>query len=69
MIAELTLDDVAITRGDRALTYLELEVELEPDGTLADLEAIEANLQAEWGLMPEPRSKFAHGLEWVRAGG
>ena len=65
MIAELTLDDVTIASGDKTLTYLEMEVELQPDGELADLEAIEASLQAEWGLMPEPRSKFARGLEWV----
>ena len=57
-IAELSLDDVRAIAGGQAQAYLELEVELGPQGDEADLTRIAACLRDEWQLRPEPRSKF-----------
>lgn len=64
-IAELSLDDVHILAGDREQAFYELEAELKTEGTEADLAAIVASLQSDWGLHPEVRSKFERALEWV----
>jgi len=64
-VAELSLDEVHLASGDRELTFLELEVELAAQGLEDDL-AIMANcLQDEWGLSPEPRSKFERALAFL----
>jgi CHAD domain-containing protein len=72
LVAELSLDDVHVAIRDKEQAYLELEVELLSDGTEVDLAAIVACLKDEWGLQPEPRSKFARGLsllEETQSGG
>jgi len=65
LVAEWSLDDVRVIAGDREHTYFELEVELAPAGTEEDLAAIVACLQDEWGLEPEPRSKFERALSFA----
>ena len=62
VVAEWSLDDVRVVTQGREQTYVELEVELAPQGTEDDLAAIAASLQDEWGLTPEPRSKFERAL-------
>jgi CHAD domain-containing protein len=64
-VAEWSLDDVHVFAGGREQAYFELEVELAPEGTEDDLAAIVACLQDEWGLVPEPRSKFERALEFA----
>jgi inorganic triphosphatase YgiF len=64
-VASLNLDRVCICPREphcRAATYLELEVEMLPDGNEEDLHRLVAALESEWGLMPEGRSKFQRGL-------
>jgi CHAD domain-containing protein len=65
LVAELSLDEVHLALGDREQTYFELEVELAPQGTEDDLAAIVTHLQDEWGLEPEPRSKFERALAFL----
>ncbi len=62
-VAELTLDAVRVLIGRKPTSYFELEVELAPDGTEADLAAIARELADAWGLTPAPRSKFERALE------
>ena len=61
-IAELSLDDVRVAIGQQEQAYFELEVELRPAGAEEELAVIAASLQDEWGLQPEPRSKFERAL-------
>ena len=61
-VAELSLDDVQVKAGNREQVYLEMEVELETQGTEDDLSAIVACLRDEWQLKPEPLSKFERAL-------
>ena len=65
LVAELSLDDVHLTAGGREQAYFELEVELSPQGSEDDLAVIVACLQDEWGLDPEPRSKFERALAFL----
>ncbi|OGO04144.1 MAG: hypothetical protein A2Y73_07680 [Chloroflexi bacterium RBG_13_56_8] len=58
LVAELSLGDVRIGAGRSESAYLELEVELTPQGTEDDLATIVACLRDEWCLEPESRSKF-----------
>lgn len=64
-VAEWSLDEVRLTVGEREQVYFELEIELEPGGTEDDLEIVVACLQDEWGLRPEPRSKFERAMRFV----
>ena len=61
-VAEWSLDHVELSIGGKEQTYLEVEVELKEQGTEEDLAAIAACLKNDWGLQPEPRSKFSRGL-------
>jgi len=65
-VAELSLDDVQLMVGPQEQAYLELEVELMPEGTEEDLVILTDHLQEIWGLQPEPRSKFARALDFVQ---
>jgi CHAD domain-containing protein len=79
LVAELCLDEVHLAAGQgagegahqRDQRYYELEVELSPQGTEEELAAITRCLQDEWGLQPQPVSKFERGLAFVdgEAGG
>lgn len=63
VVAELSLDEVhLIVQGEEQI-YFEVEAELTPHGTESDLAEIAARLHQEWGLAPEPRSKFERALE------
>ncbi len=64
-VAELSLDDVHLAAEGREQAYLELEVELSPQGSEGELATIVACLQDEWGLKPEPRSKFERALTFL----
>ncbi|MCX6028336.1 MAG: CHAD domain-containing protein [Chloroflexi bacterium] len=66
-VAQISVDAVAVQVGSRPARYYEIEAELTPDGTEADLARIAAELRDTWGLTPESRSKFARGLETWRA--
>ena len=61
-VAELSLDEGAIAAGGRAIGFRELEVELLPDGTRAELDALIEQLQARFPLIPESRGKKTRGL-------
>jgi CHAD domain-containing protein len=69
LVAELSLDDVRAAVGRRPAFYYEVEVELAPDGTEADLAALSEALQMGWGLAPEPRSKFQRALATLQERG
>jgi len=63
LVAELSLDEVHLTVQDEEQVYFELEAELTPRGTESDMAEIAVHFQEEWGLTPEPRSKFERALE------
>jgi CHAD domain-containing protein len=65
LVAELSLDKVRLMAGDRGQSYLELEVELAPQGTEEDMTSIVAWLQDEWGLKPRHRSKFDRAMTFL----
>jgi CHAD domain-containing protein/inorganic triphosphatase YgiF len=64
-VAQLSLDEVRLSVAGRDQAYFELEAELTPPGNEDDLAAIVAHLQDEWGLKPEPRSKFERALAFL----
>ncbi len=68
-VAELSLDDVRAAVGRRPAFYYEVEIELAPDGTEADLAILSAALGAQWGLTPEPQSKFQRALATLQQRG
>ncbi len=59
VVAEMSVDKVELSIKGRTQSYFEVEFELKDAGTEDDLAKIEACLIEEWGLTPEPRSKFA----------
>jgi len=61
-VAELSLDDVHLTIAGAEHAYLELEVELASKGAEDDMATIVTCLQDEWGLEPDPHSKFERAL-------
>jgi CHAD domain-containing protein len=67
-VAELSLDRVRVVQsGEEAATFLELEVELSPAGSVPELERLAAELQEGWGLAPNGRSKFERALAALAA--
>lgn len=65
-IATLSLDEVALHHNGRAQQYVEVEVELEPAGDPAQLQALVAHLAQLAGLTAQPLSKFERGLAFVQ---
>jgi len=65
LVAQFSLDNVRFVTDQRRDNVYELEVELAPQGTASDMGAIVTYLQDEWGLVPEPRSKFERGLAFL----
>lgn len=61
-VGEWSLDRVQLSLQGREQIYLEVEVELKAEGTDDDLAVIGVCLTTEWGLRPEPRSKFSRAL-------
>lgn len=66
LVAEMSHDEVCADTAERHFTFLELEVELMPQGTEDDLAQIAAALQREWKLRPERRSKFERVLAFLQ---
>jgi inorganic triphosphatase YgiF len=64
-VAEWSLDDVRVVAGGQEQAYLQLEVELRPQGDEIDLGRIAACLRDEWKLLPEPRSKFERAFSLI----
>ena len=64
-IAEWSLDDVRVLAGGQEQAYLQLEVELGPQGDDTDLARIAACLRDEWKLLPEPCSKFERAFSLI----
>jgi CHAD domain-containing protein len=68
-VAELSIDDVDFHAaspsepGEPAHKTYELEAELLPDGTLDDLHALVQIFSEEYGLDPQPKSKFERALQ------
>ena len=62
-VAELNLDDVLITAWEKKQEYLEIEVEMLSDGNKKDLEKLMSVLTNEYGLFPDPSSKFERVLQ------
>jgi CHAD domain-containing protein len=65
VVAEWSVDNVSVRRGNERLRFVDLEIELAPQGVEDDLTAIAARVQEEWGLAPELKSKFERALAWV----
>ncbi|MCS6937669.1 MAG: CYTH and CHAD domain-containing protein [Roseiflexaceae bacterium] len=61
-VAEMALDEGVIYAGGREQMFYELEIELLPEGTRDDLDALGALLQQTFPLQPDNLSKLAHGL-------
>lgn len=65
-VAELSLD--VVTPGESSSSpYYELELELSEQGSETELRLLAAELEGNWGLRPELRSKFERGLEFFDA--
>ncbi len=67
VVAEMSVDKVELSLKGREQSYFEVEFELKEAGTEDDLAVIAACLQNEWGLKPEPSSKFARALALASA--
>lgn len=61
-VAEMSLDEVAIQTPNEPVRSYELEVEMLPEGDISDLRIISRLLTEEFGLAPQPLSKFARAL-------
>jgi inorganic triphosphatase YgiF len=66
-VAELSLDDVTTHAAAGPVCAYELEIELLPDGLLDDLRALSRILTQEYGLLPQPVSKFERAMRLNRA--
>jgi len=64
-VAEMSDDKVELAIDNRTQFYFEVEFELKDAGTEDDLARIDAYVIAEWGLTPEPRSKFARARDFA----
>ncbi len=62
-VAELSLDVGNITVPGKTAPFCELEIEVLPAGTEADLDRLVAALRQHMTLVPENRSKLERGLE------
>lgn len=60
-VGEMSLDVVDMESVGQSQQVYEIEIELQQDGTLSDLQALDEILQ-NYGLHPEPRSKFERAM-------
>jgi len=67
-VAEFSLDTVEQAHGKHTQSYMELEIELQPDGSEADLAAMVTFLQDTYHLEPQLSSKFERGLHFAGIG-
>lgn len=65
VIAAWSVDNVSARLGNERLRFVDLEIELAPQGIEEDLTNIAARVHEEWGLAPEIESKFERALAWV----
>jgi CHAD domain-containing protein len=61
-VAELSLDEVVIQTAHEPMTIYELEAELLPDGLDSDLRILERIFIDEYGLEPQPLTKFERAI-------
>ena len=61
-VAALSIDEVLIEAEQRKQRAWIVEAELEPDGTIQDLESLVSHLEGTWGLVSETVTKFHMGL-------
>jgi inorganic triphosphatase YgiF len=61
-VAEMSLDEVAIQTSNKPAWSYELEVEMLSEGDISDLRVIAHVLAEEYGLAPQPLSKFERAL-------
>lgn len=62
-VAELSLDEGSMTVPGKTAAFRELEIEVLPAGTEADLDRLVVALRQHIPLVPENRSKLERGLE------
>jgi len=62
VVAELSLDRVRFSEGDKQQRLFELEIELKGQGTDEDLRALVGALASHWPVQPEPYSKLERAL-------
>ncbi len=67
-VAEISLDEGAISAGGHVQPFRELEVELLETGTREDFDALVAALRKHFALEPEERSKLSRGLALLDRG-
>jgi CHAD domain-containing protein len=63
VVAEMSLDEISTETGHGPVEAYELEIELRPDGTLADLQEICKSLAERYKLKAQPLSKFERALQ------
>jgi CHAD domain-containing protein len=68
-VAELSLDQVVIQTAHKPVTAYELEAELLPDGLATDLRDLVQVFKEEYGLAPQPLSKFERAMKMAQGGG
>lgn len=68
LLGELSLDEVVMAADDRETAYFELEIELASEERDRDLVALAAYVEVEWGLEPQPQSKFQRALAFFEGG-
>jgi inorganic triphosphatase YgiF len=61
-VAEMSLDEVDMQTSIEPVLSYELEVEMLPEGDISDLRIISRVLTEEYGLVPQPLSKFERAL-------
>ncbi len=66
VIAELSLDTVRQVYSGHTQDYVELEIELKPDGSEENLQTLSNCLQKAFNLTPQTISKFERGLAFVK---
>ncbi|AGB49035.1 hypothetical protein Metho_0787 [Methanomethylovorans hollandica DSM 15978] len=65
-VAELSLDDVLITVWEKRLEYLEIEVEMLPEGNKGDMEKLMDELKKNYSLSPDSLAKFEYALQLMQ---
>jgi inorganic triphosphatase YgiF len=66
LVGEMSLDAVdMITPSGQTSGGYEVEIELDENGTLDDLRALD-KIMRDYGLRPEPRSKFDRAMAYIR---
>jgi CHAD domain-containing protein len=67
-VAELSLDKVTVQTANEPLTLYELEAELLPEGLPSDLKTLERVFSDEYGLAPQPLTKFERAMTLAEPG-